>query len=939
MSVIRSAAAVGRALSWPVRRLARTRLRTKLALSLSVAALLPMLIVASLASGVVLGTLERGLKDDVQRQLDVALNLGLRAVERLGDDAVQLASDGDLARAVPLGETAVIDVLARTAPHVPSALIQVMTADGRPVASVVIGGDRARFGELAVDGRSPVAEAAAAGSRPVTLELSPAGVVVRAAAPVVDSSLALTGLIVLSVPLDGDFADAIKSALGADVLVGSFNAGVATSTVRDRVGRRLAAVQVPTGVLAAVRAGRRPVSTLSIARREHAVAWAALEDDRGNPLGLFAVAIDRQSLSRAQSVAFRSLAIGAAVALVFALTLAGLLARRVGQPINKLHRGALAVARGDLDHHIEVAEGDEIGDLALAFAQMTSALKENQLRLAARMREMVAIHDAGRTMSSVIDLGQVSAKIVDSVARVFEVRLCALFLIGAGGRLDQPRLTVAGARIRRDLGITLVGAAGAASTAAAHLDPVAAQVARLRATLRVDDAGADPRRREAALAAGIDGSLMATPLERKGVVVGVLVVGRTRIQPAFLEADANLLATFADQAAAAIENARLYEQVRDASEELEAKVRLRTAELTAINAEVGRAFAELRETQAQLVLSERMAGLGLLVAGVAHEINSPSAAIRGAVDAMTSSIGAVEEPMRQITTAVADPAHRDGVFRVVDGLGKELASRRLPTGASVRRAAKELRGRLVAVVGEARAGELARRLAECGADEANIDDLIARVPAGAAAAVLAYLVEHTDLHRNAFIIGNAIARIQRIVGALKTYSHLDEEPTRVGADLHEGIETTLVLFAHALRDITVIRRFGQLPAVPIFVDELNQVWTNLIQNAVQALGGKGTITIETAPAVRARDGAAGVAVSVTDDGPGIAPEIQPRIFEPFFTTKPKGEGTGLGLGIVATIVAKHGGEVGCGSAPGRTAFEVWLPVSAPGYVADGGPPP
>jgi signal transduction histidine kinase len=120
--------------------------------------------------------------------------------------------------------------------------------------------------------------------------------------------------------------------------------------------------------------------------------------------------------------------------------------------------------------------------------------------------------------------------------------------------------------------------------------------------------------------------------------------------------------------------------------------------------------------------------------------------------------------------------------------------------------------------------------------------------------------------------------------------------------------------------------------VQAFVDELNQVWTNLIHNAVQALGGKGTIEISTEVArrrVRGPDGSEreldGAVVRFIDDGPGIPPEVMTRIFEPFFTTKPKGEGTGLGLGIVSHIVAKHGGEVGCASEPGRTVFEVWLP--------------
>ncbi|HWU87491.1 MAG TPA: ATP-binding protein, partial [Kofleriaceae bacterium] len=185
----------------------------------------------------------------------------------------------------------------------------------------------------------------------------------------------------------------------------------------------------------------------------------------------------------------------------------------------------------------------------------------------------------------------------------------------------------------------------------------------------------------------------------------------------------------------------------------------------------------------------------------------------------------------------------------------------------------------------------------------------------------AALTDHVYLHRTDSTVRHAVQQIQRIVGALKTYSHLDQQATRTEADLHEGIETTLVLLHHALRDIVVQRRYGNVPCVPVYVDELNQVWTNLISNAQQALNGKGTIAIETA----AEDGTA--VVRVIDDGPGVAAELLPRIFEPFVTTKPKGEGTGLGLGIARQIVEKHGGEMRCESRPGRTMFEVRLPIS------------
>jgi signal transduction histidine kinase len=232
------------------------------------------------------------------------------------------------------------------------------------------------------------------------------------------------------------------------------------------------------------------------------------------------------------------------------------------------------------------------------------------------------------------------------------------------------------------------------------------------------------------------------------------------------------------------------------------------------------------------------------------------------------------------------------------------------------------------------ARQVAGRLAELGAEPPHIDEFLALVEldhsgagagdAGQRAATLAgYLTEHVFLHKNALTIRNAIQRIQRIVGALKAYSHLDQQASLVEADVHEGIDDTLVILDYVLRGIHVVRSYGRLPRVPIYVDELNQVWTNLIQNAVQALEGKGEITIETC------EEEVGVAIRVIDSGPGIAEDVLPHIFEPFFTTKAKGEGTGLGLGIVRQIIAKHHGQVTCESRPGRTCFRVWLPSAQP----------
>jgi signal transduction histidine kinase len=912
-------------LRWLATPLVRMRLRHKLALSLSLAALVPVVLVASIAVRVVLGSLDRGLEGQTQRQLEVGLNLTLRQVERYGADVSRLATASDLSRAMAADKVAVAELLSREAPQLPAALVQVKDAAGQTIVDQVIGGDVERFAGLALGPDAPLVRAGQGWAQRVTFDVVSDRkrgdrLVLRAVAPIVDESFTLQGVVVMSVPLDADFADSIKGALGTEVLIAVRGAQTALSTFRDPIGERAPVVPVGADVALEAAAGRRVLGTEEIAGDDYQVAWTALVDYEDHPVGLFGVAVDRKPLLRAQRVAFRSLAIGGALALAFALALAALLGRRLGGPIARLHRGAIAVARGDLDHKIDIPRGDEIGELAEAFAHMTTTLKENQQRLAARMREIVALHDAGRAVSSVIDLDQVLRKIVDSVARTFDVRLCALWIVTTADGKQELRLGAARS-MRRDLRTSLASSEGA--DAARALEPLAAEVAHQRGAVLLAHVRDDERRAAWAEAAGIDGSLLAAPLERKGQVVGVLVVGRTAEHRPFSDADANLLATFADQAAAAVENARLYDEVRGASEELERKVKLRTAELTAMNSELGKALADLREAQAQLILSERLAGLGLLVAGVAHEVNSPSAAIRGSVDAMADVVKRLSRHLGELGELDLAPEQRGAIVRLVETLGPELAAARLPTGVAVRRAARELRAPIEAV-GVASPADAALAIVELGGYAAVVARLLDACAGAQQAALfpiaLGYLAEYVNLHRNALTIQNAIRRIQRIVGALKTYSHLDQQATATRADLHEGIEITLALLDYALRDIVVTRRFGSLPLVPAYVDELNQVWTNLIQNAVQALGGRGAIDIETAVAD------SGVVVRIIDDGPGIPGDIMPHIFEPFFTTKPKGEGTGLGLGIVKQIVDKHGGTVTCQSAPGRTCFEVWLPL-------------
>ena len=922
----------------------RLKLRTKLAVAMLFAALVPAVIVALLATGVILSSLETGLREDADRQLMVGLNLILRSIERLGDETVQLAESAELGAALP-SPPALDGWLAHESSHVPSARLQLLEPSGEMLVDHVFGGAESRFRDTGVVPGDPAIETGRKWGRAISLVTRGERLVVRAVSPIVDAGLALRGVLVLSMPLDADFADGIKGALSADVLLGGASGRLQT-TFRVGLSGRTETIELAEVDRVAALAGQRVIRNLDVADGQYLLAVTALPDPRAGVAGLVGVAVDRGPLTATKRLAVRSLIAGGLAALAFALVLALFWSRRLGAPIAELHRGAIAVSRGDLDHRIDIPGSDELTDLATSFNQMTSTLQDNQARLAARMREIVALHDAGRAVSSVIDVESVSRKIVDAVARTFDIQLAALWLIersemgggdpaghagGAGGKaprgIDQGNgdgaLRVTAARARRaDATSTLI--THEAGAAAESLRPIAEEVRASRRPLRLARASIDPRFGDAAIRAGAPGSLIALPLDRQARVVGVLVVGRGERSGELSDADLSLLTTFADQAGAALDNALLYTEVREAREELEKKVELRTTELTATNRELGRALADLREAQAQLVLSERMAGLGLLVAGVAHEINSPTAAIHGSIDGLTAALARVSRH----GAALAD---RDAPASVVDALeavAPVLAERALPTSLTARKAAREIAAAVEAMSGPPvdDPQALAAELADLGATPDEAVELLAAIDPDRALArtVVAALTDRVYLHRTASTVRQAVASIQRIVGALKSYSHLDHQAIRIEADVHEGLETTLALLHHALRDIVVERRFGVLPRVPVYVDELNQVWTNLIQNAQQALtsraGGDGKITIETAV-----EGGS-IVVRVTDNGPGVPADVLPRIFEPFFTTKRKGEGTGLGLGIARQIVHKHGGAMRCESQPGRTRFEVRLPI-------------
>ncbi len=519
------------------------------------------------------------------------------------------------------------------------------------------------------------------------------------------------------------------------------------------------------------------------------------------------------------------------------------------------------------------------------------AQEKQQRQVAESLQEVAATLNGSLNQQTVID------RILQALRLVISYDVAHLFLqegehlyLAAGGEADN------------DVAPDQIPLAG---------DAAVAQVFRTHESVVVVDVSQSAAWQTALSAqfASTVSSWVASPMLAGQQPVGVLSISSQQPKR-YDQWTGQTLQLFANQAAIAIRNAQLYAEIQQKNEDL-----AQTLEM-------------LQATQSELVQSEKMAALGQLMAGVAHEINTPLGVIRAAIDNITETQA---QTIRELPVLLHTLSETERTL-LSQMLHEATTAKHVLSAKEERKVRRQLRRQLEAD-GIAEADNHADMLTDIGVHN-NWQQYLPLLQHQQALTIVDTAYRLARQQNNSRNITISVERATKIVFALKRYSRFDHTNSKQNVDVRETLDTVLTLYSNKIKhNVEVIRHYAEVPLVPCYVDELNQVWTNLIHNALQAMDERGVLEIgvsELSMTVTTEEGGSskqpGVLVSITDDGPGIPADIKDKIFDPFFTTKPPGEGSGLGLDISRKIIEKHNGNISVESEPKRTMFKVWLPL-------------
>jgi signal transduction histidine kinase len=334
---------------------------------------------------------------------------------------------------------------------------------------------------------------------------------------------------------------------------------------------------------------------------------------------------------------------------------------------------------------------------------------------------------------------------------------------------------------------------------------------------------------------------------------------------------------------------------------------------------VGLMSDRIRETTRFEQQRDRLAALGKLSAGLAHELNNPASAAKRASSQLRDLLKRIRDASHELGRRDLTAAQKAEIEKLESSLMQMDGQPPDPLTTS------DLEDQIDSLLrshGQNDLWQLAAELARRNFKPETLENLFATLDAETVRAALVRISASVEIAGLLNEIESSTGRISDLVKAIKEYTFMDQSPVQ-NVDIVKTLENTLTILNHKLKKgVSVQRDYQRVPLlVNSFGSELSQVWTNIIDNAIDAMGGKGDLRVRTYRQDEC------VVVEIGDNGPGIPPEVQPRIFEPFFTTKGVGEGTGLGLDTVQRIIKKHRGTIQVHSQPGDTRFQVWLPLA------------
>src|SRR6185369_16178872 len=327
----------------------------------------------------------------------------------------------------------------------------------------------------------------------------------------------------------------------------------------------------------------------------------------------------------------------------------------------------------------------------------------------------------------------------------------------------------------------------------------------------------------------------------------------------------------------------------------------------------------IRETTRIEQQRDRLAALGMLSAGLAHELNNPASAAQRATSQLRTTLKHIKDASHDLGRRDLTSAQKAEIEKLEAFFTQQ--NEPPPDAITISNLEDEIDS-LLREHGLSDLWQLASDLAHRNVQPAVLESLFTTLDAGTAKAALVRIAASVEIANLLNELESSTTRISDLVRAIKEYTFMDQSPIQ-NVDIVKGLENTLTILNHKLkRGVTVQRDYQRVPLlVNSFGSELNQVWTNVIDNAIDAMHGQGELRVRTY-----REDAC-VVVEIADNGPGIPDKVLPHIFEPFFTTKGVGQGTGLGLDTASRIVRKHRGQIQVNSKPGETRFQIWLPLA------------